>query len=150
MKDYKLVLFLMCNVSPGKPASNFTGCFKEQGEDRQRGHSQVPKVLRRAFGNDRTCKLRLPHQPPITRHGMWGEGGVYSFANSLRHPINTAHTHRGITPFLPYPFLRPPAARVPSTLSGAGEPLSLHVVIDALITPPSVAIMPLLILLLIF
>lgn len=57
--------------------------------------------------NYETYKLRLPHQLPITQCVIWGEGRVYSFANSLHHPINTEHTHRGITPFLPYPFPAP-------------------------------------------
>lgn len=77
-------------------------------------------------------------------------GGIYSFANSLRHPINTKHTHRGITPFLPYPFLRQRAAPLPFTSSRDGAPPLLHEVIYALIILPSVAIMLLLIFLLIF
>lgn len=145
----------MRNVSRGKSASNFTAHFKEQAEERQRGSrtrslAQVANRSIEFLENCKTYKLQLPRQPPITQYVIWGEGGIYSFANSLCHPINTEHTHQGITPFLPYPFLRQLAARVQFTLSGDGDPPLLHVVIYALIILPSVAIMLLLIFLLIF
>lgn len=145
----------MRNVSCGKSASNFTAGFKEQAAERQRS-SRPPPLAQVAnpsaeFGEKyKAYKLRLPRQPPITQYVIWGEGGIYSFANSLRHPINTEHAHRGITPFLPYPVLRQLAARVPLTLSRDSDPPLLHAVIYALIILPSVAIMLVLIFLLIF
>lgn len=145
----------MCNASCGDPVHDFTACCKEEAEERQCGSgaralAQVANCSRELSENYETYKLWLPRQLPITQCVIWGEGGVYSFTNSLRHPINTKHTHQGITPFLPYPFLRQLVARVPLTLSRASDPPWLHVVIYALITLPSGAIMLLLIFLLIF
>lgn len=116
--------------------------------------AQVPTAPRSFFRE--LQNLQTPASSPATNYpvcnlrGGGGGGGIYSFANSLRHPINTEHTHRGITPFLPYPFLRQRAAPLPFTPSRDGAPPSLHEVIYALIILPSVAIMLLLIFLLIF